>query len=346
MIDADELRFSGIVGHERTIDLLKGAIAGGRVAHAYIFVGPEGVGKRRTAHAFAAALLCTNLKDEACGQCLSCKKLISGNHPDFHEIFPEETGMKVIKIKTVREEIIPAVYMAPSESEKKVFIINEADRIQVPAVSAFLKTLEEPSLTTVFILLTSVPQVILRTILSRCQKVAFGALPADELAKLLVSKRGWREDQAALAARLSEGSVGAALAMDENMVFTERPRIGKMFFGLESEDPGAALALAQELVDWPQGIENAFEMIKTFLADAVLIRAGVSRVRTINRDLADDAAAFGSRYQLKVLSAKVRSVTYAQRLIARNASKLLTAEAMLLDVTSHRVSDFAERMPR
>ncbi|MCZ7583313.1 MAG: DNA polymerase III subunit delta' [Deltaproteobacteria bacterium] len=342
MIDAADLKFSGIIGHESAVGLLKRAMASSRVAHAYLFAGPDGVGKRRTAHAFAAAMLCAADGGEACGTCVSCRKLVDGNHPDYLEIGPDG---RFIKIDAMRE-MIGATRFMPFESPWKIFVVLDAERMNEASANAFLKTLEEPTKSTLLILICSAPQQLLPTILSRCQKINFGPLPADNLARLVAERRELDPDRAALVARLADGSVGRALAIDEEYAFERRPALGRMVLGLAPGRDTDVLNTAREVVNWPEGPEDAFELVKSFLADAARLAAGLPEDALAHPDLADAARRFADHFSAPLLAHKTRTLSYAQRLLARNANKLLTAEAALMDAVTPRITDFAERMPK
>lgn len=344
MIEAKDLRYEGVLGHDRIIHLLKNAITADRVAHAYLFCGPEGVGKRRCAHAFAAALLCSLGGDEACGSCPSCKKLCRGNHPDFHEIVP--TGKGRVLTRDSINELIRQTRFAPFESRWKVFLLLEAERMRDAGANALLKTLEEPTRRTVIVLMSAMPQGLWPTILSRCQNVVFGPLRREVLAPLIAEMRGMDEADAGFLARLSEGSVGRALAMDLKIALEDRLRMGRAFYKLRYGQDAALMEMVQELMSWPEGLEEAFEIVKTLIADALRLSAGGDKESLIHEVLAGEAEAFALAYSTGVLAAKVRSVTCAQRLLARNANKRLTAEALLLDLMTPRVTGFAKRIPR
>ncbi len=165
--------FSHIVGNEAIKSYLSNAIAKGAIGNSLLFAGPEGVGKELFANAFAEAVLCVG--DNAA---LQRQKLDSGNHPDLHLYRPEgKIGMHSIQsMRQLSEE----VYLPPYESERKVFIIHEAERMLPSSSNALLKTFEEPSPDTVIILISSSPDHLLPTILSRCRTVYFRPLSCEE----------------------------------------------------------------------------------------------------------------------------------------------------------------------
>lgn len=173
-----------IRGQDRAVAHLRRAIEQGRVAHAYLFTGPEGSGKHTAALAFAAALNCLTHPGQGCGgECSACSKIADGIHPDVRTL-ERQGAARIIPIQTIRAEILATVGMPPHEARARFFLIEEAGSMQGPAANALLKTLEEPPERTHFILGTTAPEKLLPTIRSRCQRVAFQELPADLRAEL------------------------------------------------------------------------------------------------------------------------------------------------------------------
>ncbi len=249
MIEAPDILYSDIIGHDRIVRLLQRAVDSGRVAHAYLFAGPQGVGKTKTAYAFAASLLCKSEGSQACGHCVSCKKLLDGNHPDLSELKADEKSKSVIKVKAMKS-FIQAMNFHPFESEWKIFVIHEAEKMNKESANTLLKTLEEPTESTVIILVSGKPQQLLPTIMSRCQKVVFGPLEFDAVARVVVEKRGLSEKDADLVARLAEGSVGRAMRMDLDFAMKDVKDFGRKFFNLRFGRDRELLDFAESIATW------------------------------------------------------------------------------------------------
>src|SRR6266511_886981 len=190
--------FRAITGHRPLLELLARATARGTLPPSLIFAGPEGVGKRLTATALAQALNCEHpieygrqktedgkqeAGNDACGECAACKRIARGVHADVLTIEPGETGS--IKLDQVREAIDRSAYR-PFEGRRRLVVIDEADALLPEAQNALLKTLEEPPSGSVFVLITSRPDVLLPTVRSRCQRLRFGSLTAAEVADVLI----------------------------------------------------------------------------------------------------------------------------------------------------------------
>ncbi|MBZ0273888.1 DNA polymerase III subunit delta' [bacterium] len=330
-----------VVGQPRAVGILRRSIASDRVGGAYLFAGPEGAGKLTAARAFVADLFCHE-RGEAPGDASAVfRKLRDGNHADFFEFGPDGPFVKVDQIREMRE----AASLAPFEANRKAFVLGEAERMNPAASNAFLKVLEEPPGRSLFILVTSAPQRLLPTIRSRCQMIAFGISEPGAVADVLVDKRGLTRNDALIVARLSGGSIGRAMAIPDE-VLAARREVGRVFFSLVPGRDRATRALAQILLDWPEGVDNALDMIKTFVADAMRHLAGAPASELTHADLAGEAAAFADRFEPAILARKSRAVTYTQRLLARNVNRQLAIETMLFELASPRGSDYGRRMPR
>ena len=206
--------FAAVVGQDPVTRTLQNALASGRVAHAYLFTGPRGVGKTTTARLLAKALACTKRQGpEACGACPSCLDFVSGAPIDVMEIdAASNTG--VDDIRTLREN----VKYAPARGRFKIYIVDEVHMLSGPAFNAFLKTLEEPPAHVVFVLATTDPRKIPATVLSRCQRFDFRPIPPEQLTATLteiLTKEGITFEPGALPllVRAAEGSLRDALSL-------------------------------------------------------------------------------------------------------------------------------------
>ena len=175
--------FRDVVGHVRLIDLLSRSVASSTLPPSLLFAGPAGIGKRLTALAVAQALNCTDGSQftvhgsgaDACGVCAACTRIARGVHPDVLFVSPGDSG--AIKIDQVRDIVDRAQYR-PFEGRRRAVIIDEADVLVHPAQNALLKTLEEPTPSSVFILVSARPYMLLPTVLSRCPQLRFRPLSA------------------------------------------------------------------------------------------------------------------------------------------------------------------------
>ncbi|MDQ1256906.1 MAG: polymerase subunit delta [Candidatus Hydrogenedentes bacterium] len=203
------MSFSDVRDQDVPIRLLRSMLSGTRIPNGLMFWGPAGVGKQLTAMRMAQAVNCKERADDACGQCLSCRKTANGNHPDVKVVAPVRKA-RVIDVEAI-ESINEFASLRAFEGAWRVFILVDADRMNVAAQNHFLKTLEEPAGNSLFILVTAFPRVLLPTIRSRCQQIRFGALRPETVADLLIRERQIAPELARSIAELAQGQVSRAL---------------------------------------------------------------------------------------------------------------------------------------
>lgn len=209
---------------DKAISVLQRAYAAGRSAHAYIFTGPEGVGKEKTAIEYARLLLCKAavVEDDfadSCRQCESCKLIDTGSHPDYSLIYKElleftreGKGKKTpvdLPINVVREFLIEKISQKPTLSKRKVFIVRETEKLNASSQNALLKSLEEPPAYCTIILLCTRPEKLLPTTKSRCQMIRFSTIDQERIVEQL-RQMDTESTHARYFARLAQGSLGLA----------------------------------------------------------------------------------------------------------------------------------------
>jgi DNA polymerase-3 subunit delta' len=194
------MSFHTIIGQERAKRLLQNALRQSKVAHAYIFAGPSGTGRKRMAQTFVQALFCPNSPDDACGTCIECRKVKHGNHPDLFWIEPDGSSIKIDQIRELQQQFS----YRSTASGTKVYVLNEADRMTVQAANSLLKFLEEPQSPAVAILITENGQALLPTIQSRAQWVSFTPMAPDHMRQVLVGE-GFPEELVRCAVQMTSG---------------------------------------------------------------------------------------------------------------------------------------------
>jgi len=248
---AKPMLLSDIRDQKPAIETLQAALVADRLSHAYLFVGPSGVGKEKTAIALACARNCEVAPGVGCRTCRVCARVWAGSHPDVRVFHPREDGNHNLKVEYIREEILPFTHFAPFEAKVAFLIFPQAD-VSLPtqhaeAANALLKTLEEPRAGIVFVLLSERPDRLLSTIRSRSQRVRFGPLPRATLADIL-EVNGVPADQRETAAALAMGRADRAidLAQDDRaqLLLDWALRLDE---AVDARRPGALLDLAEEL---------------------------------------------------------------------------------------------------
>ena len=253
--DATVVSFSQITGHRRLLALLSRSVDHESLPPSLIFAGPGGVGKRLTALAVAQALNCLEVSTvdasgsgvafDACGTCAVCTRIVRGVHPDVLVVAPGDSG--AIKIDQVRDIVDRSVYR-PFEGRRRVVIVDEADALVPAAQHALLKTLEEPPPSSVFILVTARPDVLLPTVRSRCPQLRFRALAAADIAAVLVA-RGHSESEARAVAGTAGGSLGQALEASAGELVNARDVAQRVLaYASVNREPGRRIDGAKELL--------------------------------------------------------------------------------------------------
>ncbi|MEA2516962.1 MAG: polymerase subunit delta [Actinomycetota bacterium] len=262
----------------RVVTGLARQIAAGEIAHAWLLLGPAGSGKRPTSVAMAAAMLCPEQPGVGCGRCSTCLRVLRQRHPDVHHIVPEGP---LIPVDVIRESVIPEASRSPFEARMKVFVFEEAERMNPAAQNALLKTLEEPVADTVFILISDREEELLETISSRCRVVHMESVPEQRVIELL-TRQGVSEEAALVAARVSQGDLERALMLATDGGSADRRRLW-LSIPRKLSSPVDALDAATEILEETKigvkALEFAQKAEAQELADILGERRGTAAAR-------------------------------------------------------------------
>jgi DNA polymerase-3 subunit delta' len=259
-----DMIWQNLIGHSPQIEMLRRAAARNRLAHAYLFLGPDGIGKRQVARGLAEALFCTTRTETsltACGACASCRQVQAGSHPDLFEIGCPE-GKRELPIDLLvgpkerrgREGLCHDLAMRPMAGDRRVAIIDDADRMNDESANALLKTLEEPPVGSVLVLVSTEFEPILPTIRSRCQPLWFSPLPAQDVEGILRNE-GVAAESARAAADACGGSPATARGLLDPAISRIRQTVES---GLKRRplEPASLAAAVIEVVE--EGAADAF----------------------------------------------------------------------------------------
>lgn len=326
------MAFRDVLGHEKPIEQLQRAISHERVAHSYLFWGNEGIGKKRVALEFAKTLNCLGGDPtplEACDQCISCRKIDHGVHPDILLIEPENQTIKKEQILQMQQELV----YRPSEGRRRVCIIAAADRMAPHMANVLLKTLEEPPLHTVIILLAPHPRRLLPTILSRCQPIRFASLPLEVVSKWLVDHEGLEPGEASVLASLSEGSLGRALELRGKVAEIPREDLLRGWVGSKGFSFETMSRWVESLPSQREEVLLVLEVAKTLLRDLIVSKLSDDRSKLFHGDLAEKIVALARGWTISALSRRMDALhrtLMAISPIRGNANPALAVEAMIL----------------
>lgn len=325
--------FRDVCGQDRAVRLLRSAWAGGRLAQAYCFTGPPGVGKRTTAVALAQAVKCLSPVatpaggegPDACGACRACTLIAAGQHPDVTLIAPEEKT--VITIDQIRGVAARASLRAHAGTVK-VWILDPAHEMQEPAANAFLKTLEEPPAGSLFILVTTGFSALLPTIRSRCQEVRFVPLAAEHL-RTVLTRHGRNAEDAAVAVAAAGGSAERALAMNAPEVWAARTQLVEEVWSALDDLP-TLLDRAERLGRDRGALEDALDSLLAFTRDASVAGIGPSGASLLSAERRAEVLRVTGDAPLTVLLQVHAAQREAQQALAWHAQPRYAAERMLL----------------
>ncbi|MBU0908424.1 MAG: DNA polymerase III subunit delta' [Proteobacteria bacterium] len=325
------ISFQSVIGQPKAKQFLTGSFQRQKTAHAYLFRGPAGVGKKTCALAFAALINClAPVNGDVCGRCSSCLKYHSGNHPDLLKIEPQGTT-SALKIDQIRELKKTLIY-PPFEARFRVVLIQDIHLTmrRKEVTNSLLKTLEEPPADTVFILTGDEAGDILPTILSRCQIVPFYSLPYEQVTQALMIHDHIEEQTAASLAAISEGSLGRARLLYQEKLLPLRREIIESILALAPGTPDAVQAvfqLAEKAGDTKDNLDELLDLITSWIRDIMLAHRGLSD-RIINSDLRSLLPAACHRWDHEELSDKLQRISLARRQLLHNCNRTLVCEVL------------------
>ena len=335
MRESDQTRgFAGIVGHADIVAHMQTAIRTGKVSHAYILAGEEGSGKRLLSSIFAMTLQCEKHGVEPCQNCPSCKKSLSGNHPDIIYVTHEKIGS--IGVEEIREQVVNDVAIRPYESPYKIYVIDEASKMTPQAQNALLKTLEEPPAYAVILLLSDNPDALLPTITSRCVMLHLTPVSDEEMKEYLMTQLHVPDYQAEIEASFAQGNIGRAKMIARTSEFLEMTE--NAIHQLKRSKDMEVRDMVEMIRDLTEGKENArdyldiytmwFRDVLMFKAtqeiDDLLFKEEVSAIK--------ERAATSSYEGLEMILEAIRQ---AEDRLRANVNFDLTMELLFLTMKEH-----------
>ncbi|HLW49293.1 MAG TPA: DNA polymerase III subunit delta' [bacterium] len=330
--------FRDLIGQRDARAVLQGALRSGCVSHAYLFVGPEGVGRRAAALAFAQALLCRRGGDDACGSCDACRKVAAGAHPDLRVIAPggrTESGAerRAVGIEQVRDLKRDAAY-PPYEARWKVFIVEDAEAMRAEAANSLLKVLEEPPSQSVIVLISESAAALLPTIVSRSQIVRFAFVPAADIAAALSESAGVPPDHAPFLAALSGGRPGVALreAAEGQAALTFRQEVVRTLGAVAAGSPVRRLEAADAVSRRKDELDRWLDTALLWLRDVAVWQTTPDPALLVNLDRRDQIAAWADRARPDGVRAAAAAIEAAKTNLRANVNPRLVVEHLFAGI--------------
>lgn len=323
------MQFNEILGQEQALHILLQAITHQQVAHAYLFTGPEGVGKKKTALALAQYLNCTapDKGTSSCGVCPSCLQAASGNYPDLFLIEPDGATIKIEQIRTLLDKLSLRSYAGGYQ----IIIIDQAHTMTEQASNCLLKTLEEPSGNAVFCLITSQSAALPITILSRCQQLQFHPLAPEVLQQILQKKYPEKQSRIGLVSALAKGSLHTAEEILNNEEFTQaRTDFYDLLSRLAQLTPADILLWCEQWDKNRKMVSALLELCQLWYHDILLLNTTKKQELLINQDY------LAALQQLSLAPSQIllilEACQKASQQLEFNATPRLTLSVLLLKI--------------
>lgn len=343
--------FDQLIGNDSVKKILRRLLAQKRVPNALLFAGAGGVGKKRFALELAKAFVCQNPKNaEACDVCANCrradnfafpktddrdafKRVIFSEHPDIGLVAPYNKNILVDAIRELETE----ANFRPFEAPARFFVVDEADKMNDSASNALLKTLEEPPAASYIFLISARPDALLPTIRSRCQTLRFAPIDAGEIENYLSKNKKFAAADAALLAKLSDGSLGQAQKTDLEKFRRSRDAMLKVLESvLIKENRSELLRIAEEMNDAKNkdDFEVRLDILQTLIHDVWATRNRADAKITINVDLATDLKRFAERADSPRLAAWLAEIETLRARLAVNLNRKIALDALFMQMAS------------
>ncbi|HLE63105.1 MAG TPA: DNA polymerase III subunit delta' [Pyrinomonadaceae bacterium] len=338
-----------LAGNQRVKQIIQRMLEFQRLPGALLFAGEEGIGKKLFALEVARALNCRSLRGvQGCGECSSCQRISRFNYPqsedseDWKQIIWTDHGdvgmvvapKRVLLVDQMRQ-IEREANFRPFEGNARVFLIDDADKLNEPAANALLKVLEEPPPTSHLILITSQPAMLLPTIRSRCQVVRFSPLTAAEIEEYLIRNQSAPKKEAALRARVARGSIGRALASDVRTLTEQRFAMLEVLKALTlTGDRLQLLRSAEELNEarYKDEYEARLDILETLIRDALALAVGTPATRIVNEDLLNQLMAISKRVSTGQAARWITQIEELREQLIVNINRKVATDALFLSM--------------
>ena len=328
------MSFSGIVGHQRQLETLRHGLANGHLHHAYLFVGPFGIGKRTIALTLAKAIHCNERNGDSCNECSNCARIQTSNHPDVRVVEPLP-GKKEISIDQIRE-IQRELNFRSFSGGKKIAILDPATLINWTAQNALLKTLEEPPPDSVLILVSPTAGGLLPTLRSRCFCISFGPLPRDVVAQFLISRKAKTAQEAESLAAMSMGSLAKAIHMEQDALLKNRQAWMEKLSSLAPGNYRVAAEMAEKLAVNREECLKFLDWAEGWSRDLAVYCAGGNPQVVVNLDMLAQIRSLAAQQGLDRLLEIHSQTSQAAARIHRNVNRRMVLESLFFTIVGTR----------
>jgi len=322
------MAFKDIIGNDGVKRILQRALKHKKLPNSILFAGPEGIGKTEVALVVTKALNCLKKSSDACEECSHCRAINNKNFPDVMVLFPAKEVLKIEQMRFLKE----MAHLKPMAGQKRVFIVQDAEKMNEEASNSLLKVLEEPPPFFQIILITPNPYRIIPTIKSRCQVFKFSPIPKEEIRKALVAK-GIKPEKARVLAQLVGGNLKQALSLEWDEVHVQRKQAWRVFLALLKKEKASPLLrqLSASKSSVKEELEKTLKIISTFCRDIILIKEKVDAGLLINPDFEKDLREIERSMSLDQTLNFLSTVDFAQAAFRKN----LNVNILVSSIFSH-----------
>lgn len=323
--------FRDIIGHEQIKEHLQNAITMDKISHAYIINGPDKSGKKMLAEGFAMALQCETGGTDGCMECHSCKQAMNHNQPDI--IYVSHEKPNTISVDDIRSQLNNDIGIKPYSSKYKIYIVDEAEKMNVQAQNALLKTIEEPPAYAVILLLTTNADIFLPTILSRCVTLNVKVVPDEQIKKFLMKEYQIPDYQADVCVAFAQGNVGKAIQLAVSSDFNELKaavlQLMKRLEDIEIYEMGAAI---KQINEYKLTINDYFDLMMIWYRDILLFKATGDVNGLIFKDEVYDIKRQAEKSSYRGIERILEALHKAQIRLNANVNFDLVIELLLLTI--------------
>lgn len=323
--------FQDIIGQEQMKEHLQNALKLNKVSHAYIINGERCAGKEFIARIFAMTLQCEKGKSEPCMECHSCKQALTMNHPDIIKITHEKPGS--IGVNDIREQINADVAIKPYSGSRKIYLINEGEKMTTQAQNALLKTLEEPPAYAVIMILTTNLEALLPTIVSRCVTLNMKPVEDNQIKQFLMDQLGMPDYKAEVCAAFSRGNVGKAklLAASEDFDNIREDAITLMKYIKEMEI-NEIIAAIKKISDYNMDVSDYLDILAVWYRDVLLYKATNDANHLIFKDELQYIRKVANKSTYEGIESIIAMLDKTKTRLAANVNFDLAMELLLLTI--------------
>lgn len=324
-------KFTDIVGQEQLKEHLQNAIAMNKVSHAYIINGERNAGKEFIAKVFAMALQCEKKEAEPCGECHSCKQALSNNQPDIIYISHEKPN--TIGVEDIRAQINNDIVIKPYSSPRKIYIVNEGEKMTPQAQNALLKTLEEPPEYAVIVILTTNVEALLPTVLSRCVVLNMKPVSDALVKKYLMEQLGVPDYKANICVAFARGNIGKAKALASSEDFEKvKAEALSLLKYIQEMDLNEIIAAVKKITEYKLEVSDYLDICVIWYRDALLFKATSDVNHLIFREELQALRRTAQRSSYEGIENIIKALDTAKRRLDANVNFELVMQMLLMTI--------------